>query len=51
MCPGYIPIWPLYDLGEHGLPPAEAPEYLEEDDLWEPRCVKFTYMSRGKAEL
>ena len=41
----YIPIWPLYNLGEHGLPPEEAPLQLEEEGLWEPRCVEFTHIS------
>ncbi|KAI4216029.1 MAG: hypothetical protein LQ351_001525 [Letrouitia transgressa] len=47
---GFIPLWPLYDLGDHGLPPYEAPSSLDEEGIWEPRCLKSTYMSRGHAQ-
>ena len=43
----YIPFWPLYDLGKHGLPPTSSPHHLEEEALWLPKCVKATYISRG----
>lgn len=44
----YIPMWPLLDLGEQGLPPTEAPTELKEETLWEPRCLRFTYIARGR---